>query len=114
MYRFTALLIASALIAPQAFAQVAPKVDEKKLREALEDHLKDSESARFRGFRQSKPENGVWTLCGEVNAKNSYGAYSGFEPFLVIAGKEGKAPIAYVAIGVGESSGQLCAEKQLR
>lgn len=68
-------------------------------------NLKDPESARYGPFRQ--PVSGVlalpnlnsrggrdfehygstryvgWFMCGEVNAKNSYGGYTGFEPFMV-------------------------------
>ncbi len=39
--------------------------------------LKDGDSAKFRN---------QWELCGEVNAKNSFGAYTGFQRF--IASKE--------------------------
>lgn len=47
--------------------------------------LKDPESARFQGIygmqRAGHPE--VTSICGEVNAKNSYGGYAGFSRFLV-------------------------------
>jgi hypothetical protein len=49
--------------------------------------LKDAPSARFKDIYVS-----AWTddhdgkikpvLCGEVNAKNSFGGYSGFQPFV--------------------------------
>lgn len=97
-----------------ALAQGGAKVDERRLRGAFEDRLKDAESARFRAIKQGPPKDGAWTLCGEVNAKNSYGGYSGFEPFLAVAGKDGKEPVSYTVIGVGETSGEVCAEKQLR
>lgn len=41
--------------------------------------FKDPESAKFRNLFIS--DKGVTTLCGEVNAKNSYGAYVGFRRF---------------------------------
>jgi hypothetical protein len=71
----------------------------------LQENLKDPDSARYRGFRP--PVAGVlalpnlnarggqdfehfgstrragWFMCGQVNAKNSYGGYTGFEPFMV-------------------------------
>lgn len=47
-------------------------------KEAVKNSLKDGESAKFRGIRQI----GV-TICGEVNAKNAFGAYVGFRPFVV-------------------------------
>lgn len=40
--------------------------------------LKDPDSAKFRGIK-AYPAKGL--VCGEVNGKNSYGAYSGFSPF---------------------------------
>lgn len=39
--------------------------------------LKDPDSAKFRGVKAFP--NGV--VCGEVNAKNSFGAYTGFRAF---------------------------------
>ena len=36
--------------------------------------LKDGESARFRN---------QWELCGEVNAKNGFGAYTGFQRYIM-------------------------------
>lgn len=47
--------------------------------------LKDPESARFRGLYVSAwNDHGVMKplLCGEVNAKNSYGGYTGFSRFM--------------------------------
>lgn len=40
--------------------------------------LKDGESAKFRNVTVA-PLGKV--VCGEVNSKNAFGAYSGFEPF---------------------------------
>lgn len=46
-------------------------------------NLKDSESALFSDDRivESKDRKGIYYLCGLVNAKNSYGAYTGFKRF---------------------------------
>lgn len=47
--------------------------------------LKDPESARFRNVftKENKKEDGSisYLVCGEINAKNSYGAYVGYKPF---------------------------------
>ncbi len=43
--------------------------------------LKDPESARFRNLRVSSYEKGA-VICGEVNGKNSYGGYTGYQPFV--------------------------------
>jgi hypothetical protein len=42
--------------------------------------LKDPESAMFRDIQALKRGN-VTTICGWVNAKNSFGGYTGYVPF---------------------------------
>lgn len=46
--------------------------------------FKDPNSAQFRDTYVSAMSDAAIALCGEVNAKNSYGAYIGFKKFLVI------------------------------
>lgn len=48
--------------------------------------LKDPESAQFRNVRTV---HGI--VCGELNAKNSFGGYVGFEPFYGRVAENGKA-----------------------
>jgi hypothetical protein len=49
------------------------------------DSLKDCESARFRNEVIKTIHNGQTTVvCGEVNAKNSFGGYTGFQKFMYI------------------------------
>lgn len=56
-------------------ALLAKKEAELKItKEKVKYQLKDGESARFRNVVKN---------CGEVNAKNSWGAYSGFTRFIV-------------------------------
>lgn len=50
-------------------------------KESVTKKLKDPESARFRGVFVMRD-----SVCGEVNAKNSYGGYIGFKRFIAIAG----------------------------
>jgi hypothetical protein len=48
-------------------------------------NFKDPGSAQWRNLFISEIKNGdltTWFLCGEVNAKNSYGAYIGFKAFI--------------------------------
>ena len=48
--------------------------------EAIKAKLKDADSAKFRNV---KFYSGVAPVtCGEVNAKNSFGGYSGYERFI--------------------------------
>lgn len=47
--------------------------------------FKDPEGARYRnlGIYKSQTGKGGVSVCGEVNAKNAYGAYVGYKPFVV-------------------------------
>jgi hypothetical protein len=47
----------------------------------IKDQLKDRDSAEFRGVYVSKA-SGHPVVCGYVNAKNSFGGYSGFQRFI--------------------------------
>lgn len=51
-----------------------PVSDAKRAAAAL---LKDPASAQFREVRQGGP-----LVCGEINGRNTYGAYSGFTRFV--------------------------------
>jgi hypothetical protein len=44
--------------------------------------LKDPDSAQFRGVFVSGNKL-FWHVCGEVNSKNSFGGYTGFQRFMV-------------------------------
>jgi|SaaInlStandDraft_5_1057022.scaffolds.fasta_scaffold363846_1 hypothetical protein len=48
--------------------------------------LKDSNSAEFRNVFFNRGTDNIPMTCGEVNSKNSFGAYTGFQKF-VSAGK---------------------------
>jgi hypothetical protein len=50
--------------------------------EAVAAQMKDPASAQFRGLKSGKTGTGFVFVCGEVNAKNSYGGYNGYRPFL--------------------------------
>ncbi|WP_158958812.1 SPOR domain-containing protein [Pseudomonas sp. PB106] len=59
--------------------------DIDRARTAVADRLKDPDSAKFRNERQVA-DGGV---CGEVNGKNGFGAYSGFAPFFAMKRPDG-------------------------
>jgi hypothetical protein len=50
--------------------------------EGLKQRMKDPESMQTRNVVAYKQGNGGYIVCGEVNAKNSFGGYNGFEPFM--------------------------------
>lgn len=102
--------IAAALcVTVAAYGQQAPKLNEGALKESMDEHLKDASSARFRNI-QYKPSNaaGMWNMCGEVNAKNSFGGYGGYEPFLGFVVREGKSQPSYVVLRVGGGAKAVC------
>jgi hypothetical protein len=53
---------------------------------ALEAQLREPSSATYRNVivTRNPVTAGLFTFCGEVNSKNGFGGYSGFEPFVVI------------------------------
>lgn len=48
--------------------------------QSLMDTLKDPDSAKFRNVRM-RNYDGMHIICGELNAKNSYGGYTGYKKF---------------------------------
>jgi hypothetical protein len=59
---------------------------EKRLRLILQDGPRDGLDDELRDLRLFAEADHVrLAICGEVNRRNLYGAYTGFEPFLVIA-----------------------------
>ncbi len=72
----TLCLLVAAAAAYRHFALVEPSLA------AIRNQLRDPESAQFRNVRYF----GDWTraggvVCGEVNAKNGFGGFSGFHWF---------------------------------
>ncbi|WP_420722498.1 hypothetical protein [Hwanghaeella sp. LZ110] len=61
------------------FNDDAAKIEEAKA--AVLSVLKDPESAQFRNVFITTPTQGT-AVCGEVNAKNSYGGFTGFQYFI--------------------------------
>jgi hypothetical protein len=52
---------------------------EDEARRGLASKLKDSDSAKFLDLRKDS----LGRICGQVNSKNSYGAYAGYSHFYV-------------------------------
>lgn len=86
MFRSILSLMLIASIALPALSQgkgYAPLV--AKAKTAISRGLKDPDAAKFRniGIYKSTTGKGGVSVCGEVNAKNSYGAYVGYKSFVV-------------------------------
>ena len=56
----------------------AADIEQAKAKAARD--LRDPESAQFRDVATS--DDGTW-VCGEINGKNAYGAYAGYQRFVV-------------------------------
>lgn len=84
-------------------------------------NLKDPDSAKFRKIRVAKLEyfgTQKTLICGEINSKNSYGGYGGFEVFLfdgnIMRIGQGKFPSRQQINGIVfnlEAVSQYCFEK---
>ena len=93
-----------AVSAAPAIANDLSAAEIEGLRAAMDDNLKDSVSARFKHVKLGN--DGV-TVCGLVNAKNSYGGYAGFEPFLAIKLSGGR----FFVSDIGSAAGQVCRDR---
>jgi hypothetical protein len=63
--------------------------------------LKDSDSARYEGMFLSRIGGGNLMLCGKVNSKNSFGAYTGFKRFIASPNPDAPTLIEGEASGMG-------------
>lgn len=63
---------------PEAKARGAERDKQVQAEIVLRQHLKDGSSAELKNKKG---------YCGEVNAKNSFGAYNGFKRYIVVSGK---------------------------
>lgn len=79
---YTAVMVAIAATASAADAKETVWVERSK--DAVKAKMKDPNSAQFRNVYFSR-SGGVPVACGEVNAKNSYGGYRGYQ-FFIAAG----------------------------
>jgi hypothetical protein len=82
----TAILCASTVLAAEPYRDRSTNAKEIAWMDLGMDlvrgKLKDPDSAKFRGVYFHRGATNTPTACGEVNAKNSFGGYSGFERFI--------------------------------
>ncbi|MCU4582839.1 hypothetical protein KTJ32_17730 [Acinetobacter gyllenbergii] len=55
-------------------------------KQSIRESIKDPRSAQFQHIRVVKNLRGETAVCGEVNAKNAFGGYVGFTPFMYVDG----------------------------
>lgn len=66
------------------FVQAYPvqgKAELKEAQQVMREMMKDPATVQFRRARIVK-KDGLRFVCGEINAKNSYGGYVGFQRFI--------------------------------
>lgn len=82
-----AFVAASALAACTGAAGYSPSQmtpqDRAFFDQAVMRTLKDPSSAEIRNVRVYQRENGARMICGSVNGRNSFGAFSGFQVMMV-------------------------------
>lgn len=87
------LLIAMVTILPGCKPSEEKAIELAKKEVAID--MKDPDSTKFRNViytKKDEKEDGSMSgvVCGEVNSKNSFGAYSGFSPFVVVVTMKSK------------------------
>lgn len=67
----------------------APEGSEAAARAAIAIKLKDPDSLRLQNVvaKGVSPDPAKWSICGEYNARNSFGGYVGFHQFAYVDGK---------------------------
>lgn len=103
-----------------AHAQVRPATPEEvaAIEQGMRNRLKDPDSMKMENVRVAPGSLPTMrTVCGEVNAKNGFGGYTGMRTFygsLIL--REGKPP-AGIVIGVdngrGNAASSMCAKEGL-
>lgn len=112
MKRYRWIAAVAVLLALPMLAHAAPREATDKelvaIKRALENRLKDAESARLKDVLVEGE-----FVCGLVNAKNSYGAYAGYSHFvgMVFVDTTGKTVAAVVGVGDKGIEAKMCANK---
>lgn len=78
----------------------------------LASSLKDPDSAKFKDTvyypdEKNGPNESNGYVCGMVNAKNSYGAYTGFQPFYIHVAVETRYLIPQLGVLHGASNAKI-------
>ena len=91
MQRLSLVVVATfvvAIVGTVGFAELAEAADEltvaqeEQVLDGLREKLKDPNSAILGQIKVGTEEGGTIPICGFVNAKNSFGGYTGDKPFI--------------------------------
>ncbi len=105
--RFSAILMLA--IAPTSAVSIAASSspltpqEQAEVRRAVGLKLKDAESARYQ-LPTPIGTDKVIVFCGQVNAKNSYGGYSGFTQFFSLLERGPKPSASSVSIAGSDAT----------
>lgn len=98
----------------EGWAQTSANIksfDVEKAKASVTNNFKDPESAKFRKMYISKFVNNegesAYSLCGEVNAKNSMGGYVGYKNFVALENSS-----ALIDLEIDSSSDSMDAFRQ--
>lgn len=87
----------------------ATAYDEEAILVDMEEKLKDASSARLKDvFFIPQAEKGAYVMCGKVNSKNSFGAYSGYESFTGLKFDRNDGRHVYLVLRIGGISAKHC------
>lgn len=108
-------VLAVAAMCSTSAAAGEPSAEEITLiRRGVVDHLKDPESARFGKLvvGPNRKESGA-VVCGQVNARNSFGGYTGMQPFMGFMGpgKDGSKGFWLFTIGNDADTAKFLIER---
>lgn len=84
--------------------------DQRYIQNRIVSSMKDPGAAQLRAVRSFDLSNGQGrAICGEVNGKNSFGAYVGFQPFYLRV-KDGAVVSEWVGSPASQFLGQMAVE----
>lgn len=93
-------------------AACSPSGDAEKVAKAeLIKDFNDPSSVQFRNVVTYSPAPGTYGTCGELNAKNGFGAYTGFKAFVVLTEYREKEPF-YVYGSIDDKPERLRKEQE--
>ncbi|WP_124919310.1 hypothetical protein [Burkholderia cepacia] len=92
----TALFVSHNAMSAETQRQ-ASKAELTSITTKIKSVAKDPDSVRVRNVVARRDDDGLVKFCGELNAKNSYGGYTGFRPFSAFAAKNG-ARVTFVEV----------------
>ena len=115
MKSVTFLLVLIFIIPATSFSREALDSEKEYIEIAVKAKLKDPESSKFKNIKLSED----MSFCGDVNAKNGFGGYSGFSKFYgMYLPREKVAPVV-VVIGISDDDSsekaitQMCLDKKI-